>query len=145
MGDLELPPPPSPRGAYQPVVIFGGLAYVSGMLPLKGDNLLWKGKVPHEVTAEDAVKAARFAALNSLSVLSQALGGLEKITRIIRVGGFVASNKGFHGQPKVINGASDLFFEVLGDRGLHARVAVGVYELPMGSPVEIEVLAAVAD
>lgn len=145
MGDLELPPPPSPRGAYQPVVISGGLAYVSGMLPLDGAKLLWKGKVPDEVSVEEAASAARAAALNSLSVLKQALGGLEKITRIIRVGGFVASNKGFHGQPKVINGASELFLEVLGDRGLHARAAVGVYELPMGSPVEIEVLAAVTD
>jgi len=145
MSDLQLPPPPAPRGAYLPVVLSGGLAYVSGMLPLDGDTLLWKGKVPNQVTEQDAVRASRAAALNSLSVLRQALGDLDRIQRIIRVGGFVASNEGFHGQPGVINGASDLFLEVLGERGRHARAAVGVYELPMGSPVEIEVLAAVKD
>ena len=141
--DLNLPPPPSPRGAYQPVVVHGGLAYVSGMLPLDGDRLLWSGKVPSVVSEQEAQQAARAAARNALAVLKKALGDLDRIDRVIRVVGYVASEPGFHGQAAVLNGASELFQEVFGARGTHARAAVGVAELPMGAPVEIEVLVAV--
>jgi enamine deaminase RidA (YjgF/YER057c/UK114 family) len=133
-----------PIGSYKPAVISGNLIFVSGQLPLKGANLLYKGKVGVDLSVEQGMEAARVAAINSVSVMKSELGDLNRITRIVKVTGYVSSGAGFDMQAKVINGASDLFYEIFGDIGRHARAAVGVYELPLGAPVEIEVTAEIS-
>ena len=140
---LALPAPPVPKGAYVPVVVHAGHAYVSGMLPLRDGQLISRGLVGGDVTLAGAQEAARWAALNALSALRAALGSLDRIERIVRVGVFVASASGFTEQPAVANGASDLLLEVFGEQGRHARAAVGVARLPLDAPVEVELLAAV--
>lgn len=141
---ISLPAPTSAVANYLPIVEVDGWLYVSGQLPLMDGKLSCAGKVGAEVTVEDAYAAARQCAINALALIHQELGGhaeaLDRV-RIVRVGGFVASAPGFTGQPKVINGASDLLVEALGDRGYHARAAVGVAELPLGASVEVEVVA----
>lgn len=139
--DIKLPVPPDPLGAYVPAVRSGHLLYISGQLPLRDGNLAFKGKVGAEVTEEEAYQASRIASINALAAIAKELGGFEKLKRIIKLTGYIASAQGFNSQAAVINGASDFFFEVLGDSGKHARVAVGVSELPADSPVEIEVIA----
>lgn len=138
---IKLPVPPDPLGAYVPVVRSGHLLYISGQLPLKDGNLTSKGKVGAEVSEQEAYQASRVASINALAAIAKELGGFEKLKRIIKLTGYIASAKGFNSQAAVVNGASDFFFEVLGDSGRHARVAVGVSELPADSPVEIEVIA----
>ena len=138
---VKLPSPPDPLGAYVPAVISGHLLYVSGQLPLVDGNLSVKGKVGEQVSEEEAYLAARIASINALAVIGKELGGFEKLKRIVKLTGYIASAKGFNAQAGVMNGASDFFFEVLGERGKHSRVAVGVSELPADSPVEIEVIA----
>ncbi len=140
-------PPPSPAaGNYLPYVEEDGWIHVSGQLPMVAGQLVSTGKVGADVTLEDAYQAARVCAINGLALIRQALGGsdeaLERV-RIVRVGGFVASAPGFTAQPRVINGASDLVVEILGEAGRHARAAVGVAELPLGAAVEVEFLARV--
>ena len=139
--EIKLPVPPDPLGAYVPAVVAGHLLYISGQLPLKDGNLAFKGKVGDEVSEEDAYQAARIASINALSVIAKELGGFERLKRIVKLTGYIASAPGFTAQASVVNGASDFFFEVLGEAGKHARVAVGVSELPADSPVEIEVIA----
>ena len=139
--DIKLPLPPDPLGAYVPAVVSGHLLYISGQLPLKDSNLAYRGKVGDNVTEEEAYEAARIASINALAVIAKELGGFEKLKRIIKLTGYIASAQGFNSQAAVVNGASDFFFEVLGEAGKHARVAVGVSELPADSPVEIEVIA----
>ena len=139
--EIKLPIPPEPLGAYVPAVSLGHLLYVAGQLPIIDGNLSVKGKVGGEVTEEDAYKAARIASINALAVIYSHLGGFEKLKRIVKLTGYVASAQGFNSQAAVVNGASDFFFEVLGNAGKHARVSVGVSELPADSPVEIEVIA----
>lgn len=138
---IKLPTPPDPLGAYVPAVTSGHLLYISGQLPIKDGNLAYKGKVGDIVTEEEAYEAARIASINALAVIKKQLGGFEKLKRIVKLTGYIASAPGFNAQAGVVNGASDLFFEVLGESGKHARVAIGVSELPADSPVEIEVIA----
>ncbi len=141
---LELPAPTAAVANYVPFVLEDGWIYVSGQLPLVDGKLTCRGSVGADVTTEDAYQGARRCALQALALIRQAAGNLDNV-RIVRVGGFVASAPGFYDQPKVINGASDLFVEVLGDLGKHARAAVGVAGLPLGASVEVEVLARVLD
>lgn len=136
---LSLPTPPAAAGSYVALQEVEGILYVSGQLPMKDGKLFSKGKVGDTVSLEEAQEAARICTLNGLAILHN-FAGLDNI-RIIRVGGFVASANGFTDQPKVINGCSDLLVEVLGDRGKHARAAVGVAELPLGASVEVEFIA----
>ncbi|MEM0090369.1 MAG: RidA family protein [Nitrososphaerota archaeon] len=136
----SLPEPPKPIASYVPSVRVGKLLFVSGVIPLVNDRLLYAGKLGREVTVEQGYEAARVAALNALSIIKSSLGSLEKVRRIVKLVGYVASAEGFSEQPKVVNGASDLLIQVFGERGKHSRVAVGVIELPRGAPVEIEMI-----
>lgn len=139
---LTLPQVVPPVAAYVPAVQSGNYVYVSGQLPMVDGKLPLTGKVGAEVTPEQAADLARTCALNALAAI-EALVGLGRIVKIVKVTGFVASAPGFTGQPAVINGASNLFGDVLGEQGRHARSAVGVAELPLGAPVEVEVIAEV--
>jgi enamine deaminase RidA (YjgF/YER057c/UK114 family) len=136
---LELPPVTPPVAAYVPAVQTGSHVYVSGQVPVVDGELLAAGKVGAEVNSDEAKELARRCALNALAAVD-ALVGLDRVTRVVKVVGFVASASGFTGQPAVINGASELFGEVFGPAGQHARSAVGVAELPLGAPVEVEVI-----
>jgi enamine deaminase RidA (YjgF/YER057c/UK114 family) len=139
---LTLPQVAPPLAAYVPAVQSGPYVYVSGQLPLVEGALRYTGKVGAEVGEEEATDAARICAINALAAID-ALVGLGRLVKIVKVTGFVASAPGFTGQPAVINGASNLFGDVLGEIGRHARSAVGVSELPLGAPVEVEVIAEV--
>ncbi len=139
---LKLPAVAPPVAAYVPAVRSGNHVYVSGQLPMVDGKLLATGKVGAEISPEQAKELAARCALNGLAAL-ESLVGLAKVARIVKVVGFVASAPGFTGQPGVINGASELFGEVLGEKGRHARSAVGVGELPLGAPVEVELIAEV--
>ncbi|WP_435070626.1 RidA family protein, partial [Amycolatopsis thermoflava] len=140
---IELPGVAAPVAAYVPAVRSGSMVYTSGQLPFVGGELAATGKVGAEVSPEEAKRHARTAALNAIAAVD-ALVGLESIVRIVKVVGFVASAEGFTGQPAVINGASELFGEIFGDAGAHARSAVGVAELPLGAPVEVELIVEVS-
>jgi enamine deaminase RidA (YjgF/YER057c/UK114 family) len=139
---IELPAVAAPVAAYVPAVRTGNLVYTSGQLPFIDGELQQAGKVGGAVSVDTAKNAARTCALNALAAID-ALVGLDSVVRIVKVVGFVASAEGFTGQPGVINGASELFGEVFGDAGVHARSAVGVAELPLNAPVEVEVIAEV--
>jgi enamine deaminase RidA (YjgF/YER057c/UK114 family) len=139
---LTLPEPAKPSFNYVPVAVHGGLAYVSGQLPKEGGEVRLTGRLGEDVELDDARHAARVCTLQGLAVAADALGGLEHVTRAVRVTGFVASGRGFHAQPAVIDAASDLLVQVLGESGRHARSAVGVAELPRDAPVEIEFIFA---
>jgi enamine deaminase RidA (YjgF/YER057c/UK114 family) len=134
---VTLPEVPAPAGAYVPAVRTGALVYTSGQVARE-----LSGKVGAEVSEADAKDAARSCALNALAAID-ALVGLDSVVRVVKVLGFVASAPGFTGQPGVINGASELLGEVFGDAGAHARSAVGVAELPLGVPVEVEMIVEV--
>jgi len=138
---IKLPDPPEPLGAYKPAVISGGLLFISGQLPLKDGNLLFKGKVGAQVSPDEAYQAARVSSINALAVIGKEIGDFSKVKKIVKITGYVSSAEGFNSQAAVVNGASDFFFEVFGEAGKHARVAVGVSGLPADSPVEIEVIA----
>lgn len=140
---LALPPPRAPAFAYVPVVVEGGLAWVSGQLPWVGEGLRTAGKVGGAVDQATAQDCARDCVLNGLAVLAEAIGSLDRVRRIVKVVGFVASAPGFNAQPAVIDAASTLLVEIFGERGRHARSAVGVAELPRDVPVEIEFVAAI--
>ena len=142
---LELPPPPAPKGAYVPVVLHHHEAWVSGMLPLREGALLARGLVGGDVSVERGKEAARWAALNGLAALRQALGSLDRVERVLRVGVFVASAPGFTAQPEVANGASELLVEVFGEAGRHARTAIGAARLPLDTPVEVEMVVALRE
>ncbi len=142
---LTLPPVTAPVAAYVPAVRTGAFVYVSGQLPVVDGKLSAVGKVGSEVSAADAAGLARTCALNAVAAAAAAAGGLDAIRRIVKVTGFVASAPGFNGQPRVINGASELLIEVFGENGRHARSAVGVAELPLNAPVEVELIAEVRD
>ncbi|MBL1216621.1 MAG: RidA family protein [Planctomycetes bacterium] len=137
---LELPEAPKPVASYVPWVRTGSLVFISGQLPLMDGKLLCAGRVPDEVPPDKAAAAARMCALNLLAVLHAATDGkLDSVTRVVRLGVFVASAPEFFQQPMVANGASDLMVNVFGDEiGRHARAAVGSIGLPLGAPVEIE-------
>ncbi|MEY8013956.1 RidA family protein [Mycobacterium servetii] len=140
---ITLPEAVPPLAAYVPAVRTGNLVYTSGQLPMKAGELAATGKVGAAVTPEEAKAMARVCALNALAAVN-ALVGIDAVTRVVKVVGFVASAAGFNGQPGVVNGASELLAEVFGDRGAHARSAVGVSELPLDAPVEVELIVEVA-
>jgi enamine deaminase RidA (YjgF/YER057c/UK114 family) len=142
---LALPPVTAPLAAYVPAVRTNGYVYVSGQVPVAGGKLLAAGKVGGAVSPAEAAGLARTCALNALAAAAAAAGGLDQIRRIVKVTGFVASAPGFNGQPQVVNGASELLIEVFGEDGRHARSAVGVAELPLDAPVEVELIAEVRD
>ncbi len=139
---LSLPPVAAPAGAYLPALRHGDLIYTSGQLPLVDGVLAYTGLVGAEVSVEQAQECARLCALNALAAVGSLIP-LARLTRIVKMTGFVASAPGFTQQPAVINGASELLAEVFGDAGRHARSAVGVAALPAGTPVEVELVAAV--
>lgn len=138
--NIVLPNPPKPAGAYIPVVKSKNIAYVSGQIPIENGKVAFKGKVPSVQPLEQAQKAAKLCAINALAQLKSELGSLDKISKILRVSGFVNSESDFTDQPKVINAASDLLFEIFGDKGQHSRIAVGVASLPLGATVEIDMI-----
>ena len=141
---IELPPPPQPLAIYVPAVLAGNILYLSGVLPMRDGQLVFSGKLGRDLTVEQGMESARLALLNALAIAKQALGTLDRITRVVKVVGHVASAEGFIQQPQVLNGASDLLVEIFGEAGRHARVAVGAAELPRGAPVEIEVIFSVS-
>ncbi|WP_413318596.1 RidA family protein [Agrococcus sp. 1P02AA] len=141
---IELPAVVPPVASYVPAVSTGGLVFTSGQLPMVDGAMPRTGKVGAEVSAEAAALDARQCALNALAAIDAEIGSLDRITRIVKVVGFVASAEGFQGQPGVVNGASDVLGEIFGDAGVHARSAVGVAELPLGAPVEVELVVAFA-
>jgi enamine deaminase RidA (YjgF/YER057c/UK114 family) len=137
---LKLPSLPKPAGAYVPAIVTGNLVYTAGQLPFVDGALLATGKVGAGVSPEDAAKLARTCALNALAAAASVIGSLDRVTRVVKVVGFVASSPDFSGQPGVINGASELLGEVFGEAGQHARSAVGVAVLPLDAPVEVELI-----
>jgi len=139
---LTLPEVVAPLASYVPAVRTGDLVYTAGQLPMQDGKLLGIGKVGAEVSPDDGKAMARICALNALAAVNS-LVGIDTVTRVVKVVGFVASAPGFNGQPNVINGASDLLGEVFGDQGAHARSAVGVSELPLDAPVEVELIVEV--
>jgi enamine deaminase RidA (YjgF/YER057c/UK114 family) len=139
---IILPAVAKPLAAYVPAVRTGTLVYTSGQLPLQAGDLTHIGKVGAEVTPEQAKVAARTCALNALAAID-ALVGIDAVIRVVKVVGFVASAPGFSGQPGVVNGASEVLGELFGDAGAHARSAVGVSELPLDAPVEVELIVEV--
>jgi enamine deaminase RidA (YjgF/YER057c/UK114 family) len=141
---IELPPAPQPVASYVPVVVAGVLAFVAGQVPLAEGGLMWSGKLGAELGTEAGGEAARRCALQCLAALKAELGSLDRVRRIVRLGVYVASAENFTDQPKVANGASDLLVQVFGDAGRHARASVGVNELPLGAPVEVELVAEIA-
>ncbi|TVQ59447.1 MAG: RidA family protein [Phycisphaerales bacterium] len=137
---VELPTPPNPVASYVPWVRTGSLLIVSGQIPLRDGVLLASGRTPDEVSFETAVACARQCGLNALAQAKAALGTLDAVSRVLRLGCFVNCAPGFTDQPKVANGASELMFEVFGEAGRHARAAVGASGLPLGAPVEVEAM-----
>ncbi len=136
----ELPVPAKPLAAYVPVQISGNLVFTAGQLPTIEGKLIAEGKVGKDVTVEKAAECARIAALNCLSVIKAEIGNLDKIKKIVKLTVFVNSSDNFNEQPKVANGASELLIGLFGEKGKHARSAVGVNELPINAPVEIEMI-----
>lgn len=139
---ITLPELATPAGSYLPTARTGNLLFTAGQLPFVDGRLPATGKVGAEVTPEDAKEYARLAGLNVLASIDAAVG-LDAVQRVVKIVGFVASAEGFTGQPGVINGVSDLMADVFGEAGRHARAAVGVAELPLGSPVEVEAIVEV--
>lgn len=140
---IELPDVVAPLAAYVPAVRTGNLVYTAGQLPIQGGDLLATGKVGDEVSPEQGNELARVCGLNALAAV-HALVGIDSVVRVVKVVGFVASAAGFNGQPGVVNGASELFGEIFGEAGAHARSAVGVSELPRNAPVEVEIIVEIA-
>lgn len=140
---FELPEAAQPSFQYVPVTIHAGVAYVSGQMPKVDGEVRVFGKVGAEVSIEQAQDSARICILQGLACLVDAIGGSDRIEKILRINGYVASAPGFNDQPKVLDAASYLLVEALGDAGRHARAAVGVAELPRNAPVEIEMTVAV--
>jgi enamine deaminase RidA (YjgF/YER057c/UK114 family) len=141
---LALPETSKPLAAYIPAVQSGNLVFTSGQLPMKDGQLLRTGKVGAEVSAEDAKALAEVCALNALAAIKMAIGDLDKIQRVVKVVGFVSSAPDFTGQPAVVNGASEFLGSVFGDKGIHARSAVGVAVLPLDAPVEVELIVEIS-
>ncbi len=139
---ITLPQAAAPVASYVPVVIHGDLAYVSGQVSFVDGELL-KGRLGEDVSLEDGIEAARGCGLMILAQLKAALGSLDRVGRVVKLGGFVNSTPDFTDQPKVVNGASDLMLEVFGEMGKHARAAVGAPSLPLGVAVEVDAVVAV--
>ena len=137
---IALPKVAKPVASYTPAVLSGNYVFVSGQLPMVEGKLKAEGRVGREVTVDEARECARISALNCLAAVKDVAGSLDKIRRIVRVTGFVACGEDFKDHPRVINGASDLLIEIFGDAGIHARSAVGSNSLPLGAPVEVEMI-----
>ena len=137
---IELPRAPAPIGAYVPYVISGSLMFISGQVPIRDGKMIHEGKVPLDVTVEQGQECAALCFLNAIAQAKAALGDLDQVERIVRMTGYVAVAADFTDQPLVVNGASNLAVDIFGEEGRHARVAVGVAELPLGAPVELEVI-----
>lgn len=141
----ELPAVAAPVAAYVPAVVSGRHVHTSGQLPFVDGALPATGKVGAEVSTEQAKDLARVCALNALAAVESVIGDLDRVTRVVKIVGFVSSDPSFTGQPGVINGASELLADVFGEAGAHARSAVGVAVLPMDSPVEVEIIVEIAE
>ncbi len=141
---IKLPTPPTPAGSYVTVVRTGNLLYISGQIPMEDGKVVFSGKVSDE-NLETAQKSARMCAINILAQIKREIGDLEKVSKIVRLSGFVNSVPGFSQHPKVINSASDLFFEIFGEKGKHSRIAVGVASLPLDSMTEIDAIVEVSE
>ena len=141
---LELPEAPKPVATYVPAVRTGNLLFLSGVLPMQNGQLAYAGKLGRELSVSEGIEAAKVAILNALAIAKQEIGSLDRITRVVKVVGHVASAEGFTDQPQVLNGASDLLVAIFGEAGRHARVATGAAELPRRAAVEIEVILAVS-
>jgi enamine deaminase RidA (YjgF/YER057c/UK114 family) len=139
---IRLPPVSAPVAAYVPAIRSGHLVFTSGQLPFVDGGLRRTGKVGGSVDPEDAAHDAKLCALNALAAVDE-LVGLDAVVRVVRVVGYVSSAEGFTGQPRVVNGASELLGRIFGEAGQHARSAVGVAELPLGAPVEVELVVEV--
>lgn len=142
---ITLPDAPKPVAAYVPFVRSGDLIFTSGQIAVKDGQVQYKGKIGKDLTPEEGYQAARLCAINTLAVLKSAVGSLDKIAQIVKVVVFVNSADGFTAQPAVANGASELYQQVFGEAGRHARSAVGAPELPLDTAVEVEVIARVAE
>jgi enamine deaminase RidA (YjgF/YER057c/UK114 family) len=141
---IDLADPPTPAGSYIPVVKTGNLLFISGQIPMENGKVVFTGKVSDE-NLEVAQKSARMCAINILTQIKREVGDLDKVTKIVRLSGFVNSSPEFIQHPKVINAASDLIFEIFGDKGKHSRIAVGVASLPLGSMTEIDAIIEVSN
>ena len=141
---LTLPAPPKPVANYVPVVRVGDLLFLSGVLPSRDGQLIMTGKLGQNLSIEQGMEASRVAVLNGLSIIRHEAGSLDRVKRIVKMVGHIASALGFIDQPQVLNGASDLLVSLFGDVGRHARVAVGAAELPRQAPVEIELIVELA-
>lgn len=137
---IELPPPPKPVATYVPAVQVGDLLFLSGVLPFRDGALALTGKLGRDLKVEQGYEAARIALLNALAIARNTLSTLDRVNRIVRVVGYVASAEGFVEQPAVVNGASDLLVQLFDEAGKHARLAVGAAELPLNAPVELEMI-----
>lgn len=137
---LELPEVAMPAGAYVPAVISGNLVFTAGQIPLVDGKLMAEGRLGAEIGAEEGKQIAQRCALNAIAAVKSVLGDLERVKKVVKVVGFVASTPDFTAQPGVVNGASELLQAAFGDRGIHARSAVGVAVLPLNSPVEVELI-----
>ena len=138
---IELPQAPKPAAAYIPAVRSGNLVFVSGQVPFENGELAWKGKVGVDYSVEEGQQAARTCALNAIAVVKDVLDGdLDKVTRVVKLGGFVNCPADFEQHPAVINGASNLVGEIFGDKGAHSRFAVGAGSLPFNVAVEVEAI-----
>ena len=142
---IDLPPAAAPVASYVPVRIVGGLAFVAGQVPLEDGKPMVTGRLGAELDTEDGARWARRCGLQALAALREELGSLDRVAGVAKVTVWVASTEDFTEQPKVANGASDLFVEVFGEAGKHARAAVSAPSLPLGAPVEVEVVAALTD
>ena len=142
--DITLPNPPTPAGSYIPAVKTGNLLFISGQIPMEDGKVLFTGKVSDD-NLETAQKSARMCAINLLAQMKRELGNLDRVTRIVRLSGFVNSDPEFYQHPKVINAASDLFFEIFGDKGKHARIALGAGSLPLNSMTEIDAIVEISE
>ena len=137
---LELPEVATPAGAYVPAVVSGNLVFTAGQIPLVDGKLMAEGRLGAEITAEQGKEIAQRCALNAIAAVKSVLGDLERVKKVVKVVGFVASTTEFTAQPGVVNGASELLQAAFGDVGIHARSAVGVAVLPLNSPVEVELI-----
>lgn len=142
---ITLPEPSKPLAAYVAAVRTGNYLFISGQLPIVDGNLLYKGKIPVDVSVDDGYKAAETIAINIIAIIKGELGSLDKVKRVVRINGLVQSADDFTQHPAVINGASELFVKVFGDKGKHSRVAMGVNSLPMNTAVEIDAIIEVED
>lgn len=140
---LTLPAPPKPVATYIPAVLAGDLLFLSGVIPFRDGTLAFEGKLGRELTVEQGYEAARVTLLNALAIVRHELGTLDRVKKIVRMTGHVASADGFVQHPAVINGASDLLVKIFGEAGTHARVALGAAELPLNAPIEIELIVQV--